>query len=220
MTESPWEDSLLERKVQSDLKDLLKTMVAFANSVAPGHVAVILIGERDDGSIQGVDNPDAIQKKVRSTAENIYPQILWRSEVYQKERKPCVRVEIEPSGDTPHFGAPAWIRLGSVTVEASDEVFQRLIEIRNSKVRELMKWLEKEVTVTPDTGKTFQVFAGGTGGVDMHPRWLNEQTATLITVNQFWTTFDTGKARMSEPLDKLTLTWDDTHDRLALLVSV
>jgi hypothetical protein len=35
------EDSLREKKVESDLKDLLKTMVAFANSVAPGDTAQI-----------------------------------------------------------------------------------------------------------------------------------------------------------------------------------
>jgi predicted HTH transcriptional regulator len=48
------EDSLREKKVESDLKDLLKTLVAFANSVAPGDVARIFIGEKDDGSVQGV----------------------------------------------------------------------------------------------------------------------------------------------------------------------
>jgi len=37
MTDLPWEDNLLERKTESDLKDLLKTLVAFANSVRPGH---------------------------------------------------------------------------------------------------------------------------------------------------------------------------------------
>lgn len=46
--EHPWKDYLVERKVESDLKDLLKTMVAFANSARPGHVATVLIGERDD----------------------------------------------------------------------------------------------------------------------------------------------------------------------------
>lgn len=41
------EDYLLERRTQNDLRDRLKTMVAFANTVRPGHVATILIGERD-----------------------------------------------------------------------------------------------------------------------------------------------------------------------------
>ena len=58
-----WEDYLLERKVESDLKDLLKTLVAFANSIKPGHVATILIGERDDGTVTGCTNPDNIQKQ-------------------------------------------------------------------------------------------------------------------------------------------------------------
>jgi predicted HTH transcriptional regulator len=52
--EIPWEDCLLERKVENDLKDLLKTLVAFSNSVRPGHTATILIGEKDDGTVQGV----------------------------------------------------------------------------------------------------------------------------------------------------------------------
>ena len=93
--EHPWEDNLLERKTENDLKDLLKTMVAFANSVRPGHTAVILIGEKDDVTVQGVKNPDNIQKKVRATAESVYPDILWRSTVYEKEGKHGVRVEIE-----------------------------------------------------------------------------------------------------------------------------
>ncbi len=65
MPETPWEDSLLERKLESDLKDPPKTLVAFANSVKPEHTATILIGERNDGSVQGVSDPDQIQKTVR-----------------------------------------------------------------------------------------------------------------------------------------------------------
>lgn len=112
MMELPWEDSLLERKVESDLKDLLKTLVAFANSVRPGHTATILIGEKDG--------------------------------------EPCVRVEIEYSGETPHFGGPAWVRKGSESIPANDELFQRLIEFRLSKVRELAMWLGKQITVEGD----------------------------------------------------------------------
>jgi predicted HTH transcriptional regulator len=59
------EDSLREKKVEGDLKDLLKTLVAFANSVAPGDTAKIFIGERDDGTVQGVTNADNIQKRVK-----------------------------------------------------------------------------------------------------------------------------------------------------------
>jgi predicted HTH transcriptional regulator len=72
----------LERKLESDLKDLLKTLVAFANSVRPEHTAVILIGERDDGSAQGLKDADNIQKTVRADCDKIFPPILWRSPVY------------------------------------------------------------------------------------------------------------------------------------------
>lgn len=72
--EYPWEDYLLERKVESDLKDLPKTLVAFANSVRPDHVATILIGERDDRTAAGVTNADNIQKGVRKEAEKFIPQ--------------------------------------------------------------------------------------------------------------------------------------------------
>lgn len=65
--EHPWEDYLLEGKVESDLKDLLKTLVAFANSIKPGHIATILIGERDDGTVKGCTNPDNIQNRSHSS---------------------------------------------------------------------------------------------------------------------------------------------------------
>jgi len=51
-------------------------MVGFANSVREGHVASILIGERDDGSGQGVKNLANIQKRVREEADKIYPPII------------------------------------------------------------------------------------------------------------------------------------------------
>src|ERR1700682_123910 len=100
------EDSLREKKVESDLKDLLKTMVAFAHSVAPGDTEQIFIGEKDDGTVQGVSNTDHIQKRVRSEYEKIYPEIYYRTEVYERDGKQCVRVDIRHNGLAPHFGGP------------------------------------------------------------------------------------------------------------------
>lgn len=172
MSDLPWEDALLERKTENDLRDLLKTMVAFANSVRPGHTAVILIGERDDGTVPGVKNPDSIQKKLREEAQKIYPDIVWRSEVYEKTGKFCVRVEIEYSGETPHFGGPAWVRRGSETVKASDEVFQQLIDLRSGVVQELAKWVGKEITIQ------WYLLPPGT------------DAARLLAVNLHWATFE------------------------------
>jgi hypothetical protein len=223
MADLPWEDSLLERKLQSDLKDLLKTLVAFANSVRPGHIAVILIGEKDDGSVQGVNDADNIQKTVRDTCNKIYPPILWRSQTYEKEGRTCVRVEIEYDGETPHFGGAAWIRRGSITEQAPDEVFQRLIDFRLSKVRELAKWIDKEITATPDLGLPFEYnFLGGATTQTVHPRWhFNvDQAAVVRFVNSFWVTLEARGQRISEPLEKIVLSWDDSHNRLRVLIKV
>lgn len=227
-----WEDNLLERKVESDLRDLLKTLVAFANSVKPGHIAVILIGERNDGTIDGVRNPDNIQKKVREEADRIYPPILWRSFVYGDEGKQCVRVEIEYNGDTPHFGGPSWIRKGSETVKASDEVFQLLIDIRTEIVMELSKWINKEVTVYGEPGTIPSPVQRLRFGSERIPdflshryfshRWPDVHTiAVLQFVNRFWATLqrtDTGE-RLSEPLQKLTLSFDDKRNQLKIIVA-
>src|SRR5579863_4895957 len=113
------EDSLREKKVESDLKDLLKTLVAFANSVAPDDTAQIFIGEKDDGTVQGVTDVDSIQKSVKKEADKIYPEIYYRTVVYERDGKRCVRVDIKRNGLAPHFGGAAWVRRGSVSVVAT-----------------------------------------------------------------------------------------------------
>lgn len=220
MIESPWEDNLLERKTESDLKDLLKTLVAFSNSVKPHHIATILIGEKDDGSIQGISNPDEIQKKIRRECEKIYPAIIWRSQVYEKESKSCIRVEIEYDGETPHFAGPAWVRRGSETIMATNELFQRLIDLRSNIVSEICKWLDKDVTVTgerkfplPTSREFVSPFSG-------YHRWLNDQTAKIVFVNNFWVTFEkSDQTKLSEPLSELTLSYDNQNDRLKIIVN-
>jgi len=217
VNESIWEDNLLERKVESDLKDLLKTLVAFSNSVSPSHTAVILIGEKDDGSVQGVKNPDNIQRKVRETCEKIYPPILWRSNVYEKGGVSCVRVEIEHDGETPHFGGAAWVRKGSSTHQASEEVFQKLIEFRLSTTRELAKWIDKKISVEPDLSEVIHKANGVSH--NMIPRLPSGQKNVILkSVNSFWATFESTDGRHSEPLDKLLLSWDDKSNVLKILV--
>lgn len=210
MDELPWEDGLLERKTEGDLKDLLKTMVAFANSVHPDHIATILIGEKDDGSVQGVKNPESIQQSIRKEAEKIYPAIIWRSQIYEKDKKPCIRVEIEYSGETPHFGGIAWIRKGASTIVASDEVFQQLINLRSGKVRELNKWLDQKITIKSDVR---------TPNIYYQPRWSIPQPATLTLVNNFWVTFtdEIGQNFESVSLEGVTLSFDNANKRLLLI---
>lgn len=226
MVEFPWEDNLLERKLESDLKDLLKTLVAFANSVKPDHTAVLLIGEKNDGTIQGVKNPDNIQKQIRRECERIFPPIIWRSTVYEKEGKNCLRIEIEYDGETPHFAGAAWVRKGSETIIATDEIFQRLIDLRSRIVYELAKWLDKEVTIHGDPSTVpqqhrepnvhySQFFTG------YSHRWKTEEFAKIVFVNGFWVTFERleNGERISEPLRKLTLSYDDKRKRLKVIIA-
>lgn len=204
-----WEDSILERKVESDLKDILKTLVGFANSVKPGHKAELRIGEKDDGTIIGVTNPDSIQKMVRKECDKIYPAILYTQSVYENDGKYCVKVEVEYSGDTPHFGGEAWIRRGSETIKANDEIFQSLIDIRSGIVMELTKWMEKEVTVQ------------GSQSFPIHSvPWLTgQQTVRIVFINKFWITFQlSNSANASVPLKKLTLSYDDIQYRLKIFI--
>ena len=203
----PWEDNLLERKVEGDTKDFLKTLVGFANSVKPGHIATLLIGEKDDGTIGGVANPDKTQMFIRETCDKIYPPIIWRSQVYEREGKSCIRVEVEYSGDTPHFGGIAWVRKGSETVKATDEVFQRLIDTRLDKVREIALWLNKPITIQQIQHFEDRLAIAFT------------QTVTPIFVNQFWVTYkDRDSKNVSKPLDYIVLSYDDDQDRLLMLL--
>lgn len=216
--ESPWEDSLLERKTENDLRDLPKTMVAFANSVKPGHTAIILIGESDDGTIDGVKNPESIQQTVRKTAEQIYPSINWRTSVYEKDGKHCVRVEIEPSNNPPHFGGIAWVRKGSSTVKASDEMFQKLIELRTAKLQELQKWVGEKVSVTVDNSTVN--WSNPHGGCFAN-KWGLFAESELIDANRYWVTLKSVSNNNSEEtisLHKFYLEFDTEKKRLRICI--
>lgn len=206
------EDSLTEKKLENDLQDLLKTLVAFANSVAPGDTAKIFIGERDDGTAQGVKNPDNIQKSVKKEADKIYPEIFYKTLVYELEgKKKCVLVEIKHNGLAPHFGGQAWVRRGSVTQLATEEVFQQLIDLRSDKVRELSRWLGKRIIVSW-SNKAQGVFGPNWGGFPCE----------LTNVTRYFSTFrnlnNATKQTESEPNDWLDLSWNEQNNCLQIYV--
>lgn len=204
------EDSLREKKVESDLKDLLKTMVAFANSVAPGDTAQISIGEKNDGTVQGVKNPESIQRTVKKEADEIYPEIYYRTEVYERRGKPCVRVDIKHNGLAPHFGGRSWVRRGESSVLATAEVFQQLIDLRSSKVTELTKWIGKKVVVS---------WANIDRGV-LGTNW-SQFPCEVVNVTGFFSTFRKwgNVQEQSEPNAWLDLSWFDKDKTLHVYVN-
>jgi hypothetical protein len=210
------EDSLREKKLESDLKDLLKTLVAFANSVAPEDTAKIFIGEQDDGTVQGVSDADSIQKRVKKEADKIYPEIYYRTEVYERDGKQCVRVDIRHNKLAPHFGGAAWVRKGSETVRATAELHQQMVELRQDKMRVLVGWLDQDITIEGTQGIPFMkdAYTAYEWSAGVH-------SATLEAVNVHWATFKIYAAprfEKSEPMEKLVLSWDHEKRRLKVIV--
>lgn len=145
---------------------------------------------------------------MREECDKIYPPIVWRSQVYEKEHKPCVRVEIEYDGETPHFSGAAWIRRGSESVKATDQIFQKLIEFRSSKIRYLADWIGKPITFV-DVLVMVEGYPAE-GPIAMR--------ATLVSVSEFYLTLQLDDRQLSVPLEDFKLSWDDEHARPKLIV--
>jgi len=134
------EDGWTERKpptVGGD--DVRKALVAFANSVPDGEEAILFIGVADNGTPIGVDNPDNTQKNVRRWADWCYPPIRHTSRVVEWGGKHVVAVIVQPDHNRPHFAGPAFLRVGSESVKASESLFQELVASRDGKARPLIE---------------------------------------------------------------------------------
>lgn len=68
---STFEDSFVERKTSSDKKDWLSTVVGFANSAPVGSPAVLFIGVRNDGTIEGTINLDKLQQTLTELISHV-----------------------------------------------------------------------------------------------------------------------------------------------------
>src|SRR5947209_3569083 len=141
---SDFEDGWTERKEKGvSAENVRKTLVAFANSVPDGEEAVLFVGVANDGNITGVDNPENIQKSVSQASEGCYPPIKHTARVIGVNGKYIVAAIVQASHNKPHFAGPAFIRSGSQSKKASEEVFNQLIASRISKARPLLEAMRK-----------------------------------------------------------------------------
>jgi len=142
---SDFEDGWTERKENiKSTDDIRKTLVAFANSVPDGDEAVLFVGVADGGNIIGVDNPEKAQNSISKTAsEWCYPPIKHTARVIGVNGKYIVAAIVQASHNKPHFAGPAFIRSGSQSKKASEEVFNQLIASRISKARPLLEAMRK-----------------------------------------------------------------------------
>jgi hypothetical protein len=114
------------------------------------------------------------------------------------------------------------VRQGSRTITATEEVYQQMVDQRQNKVRVLMTWLSKDVTVEgTQRPETFRLDGNVAG---FNQEWsVGEHQATLTVVNQHWVTFNvhtstTSRAEMSEPLEKVLLSWDNQRGRPKVVI--
>ncbi len=143
-----FEDQFVERKTASDSSDWLKTAVGFANSCPVGYPGLLLIGVRNDGTIEGSHiNLDSLQRTLNRELNKAYPPIYRYSKAVQYEHGEFLAVIVPGSADRPHFSGPAYVRRGSETVQASDEQFRSLVAQRSSKAYELVRHMGEAVTI-------------------------------------------------------------------------
>jgi len=143
------EHHFVERKSYGDWKkDALKTAVAFANSAPIGSPAVLFIGVKDKGAIEPEQDIDTIQKTFSKEVAQAYPPIYYETRIVRDDQGlRCLAIVIPGSQDRPHFTGHSFVRVGSESREASEAQFQELIAQRNGKVRELLLWKDKGVTL-------------------------------------------------------------------------
>lgn len=68
-------------------------------------------------------------------------------------------------------------------------------------------------------GQYGQTITGQKGYTYIHRLPLKECSAKIISVNNFWVTFQiSGNQNQSEPLEKITLSFDDVNDCLKIIV--
>jgi ATP-dependent DNA helicase RecG len=114
----------------SSPKNMLKTLVAFANT-AGGR---LLIGVEDrTKEVLGVENPlDEEERLCNLIADNIEPRLVPNVEMIAFKDKTLLGVEVYPSGSRPHWlkseGATegVYVRLGSTNRKADRELIAEL----------------------------------------------------------------------------------------------
>jgi hypothetical protein len=141
------EGGLIERKEgMPNARELRKTLVAFANSVLEGQLAIIFLGIKDTGEICGVDKIDGAQKNIRDVADKeCYPPIKLSMVTVPSNGKEVLAVIIPPSRERPHFAGHSFVRRGSECVSASREMLDEMIATRNDKTRRIAEFKDKKV---------------------------------------------------------------------------
>lgn len=203
------EDGFTERKTESaSPSDLRRTLVAFANSVPLDKTAILFIGVTDDGNPIGVSSPESLQGKIHDLAKkDCYPPINYQVRVFKCDSKNIVAVLINASNDRPHFSGPTFVRVGSKTVAASEQVYEELIASRNSKTGQILRNKEGLISIR-------QIDRDQWGREKV--RWTVDGRIENCDANVV-RLYDVGSGRhLSRPLEKVRINFDDSKRRMML----
>ncbi len=134
------EDQFTERKLEgAGSAAFKKALVAFANSLPPNRTAVLFVGVEDDGTVKGVSAPDKQQHTIRELAEKeCYPPIYVDLEALNTSQGTVIAAIVHYSDRRPHFAGPAYVRRGSQSVAATDQLYRKLLLSQDDKRRFLL----------------------------------------------------------------------------------
>jgi len=210
------EDGFTERKLEgANAAELRRTLVAFANAVPEGRTAILYVGVGNDGKIVGVAKTDSCQKTIRRIAEKeCYPPIDVTSEVVSVSGKNVVAVHVRPSTKRPHFAGLAYIRHGSESVEASEELYEELIASRNTTAGAILRLKDQIVTVIAEKKEL-----GSTKYLGDSAYRARHECKVLGCTGHYVRLEDISSFRhLTEPLANVTVMYDEDRHRPMLLV--
>ncbi len=167
----PLEGIRMELKKQF-VKDVLKTVVAFANTKG----GKILLGVADDGEIVGVKNPDEeLLKLTNSVRDGIKPDLaaFATGTVEMMEGKQVVVFEVQKGTSCPYYLAGkgirpegVYLRQGASSVPATDSAIIRMIRETHGESYEELRSLNQDLEFTT-LSKVFQTAALPLGEMQM-----------------------------------------------------
>src|SRR6266403_489378 len=87
----------------------------------------------------------SIQKTIKDKLSVVYPPLEYKTREIRKSERRLLAVIVPGSAKGPHFSGAAYVREGSSTVVANEELFSRIVDKRDRKVREILKWKDQRI---------------------------------------------------------------------------
>ena len=202
------ESETIERKTGIIADQIAGALCCFANDYAERGVGYVIIGQRDDKQIEGLnEDPDKVSQRIATIARDICkPAIPVSIEIHERAGKRVAIVEVRKSPARPHFVGKAFVRVGSTTRQATDaEIMLLRASGANPKAAQLKRWLaEGKRTVTVAQLPAL--------GQEMHLP-PHRKVAVLEEVTDLWVTVSGGGQKQTLQMDEIQLAYDYDTDR-------